>query len=79
MPKLPIHAAAPAVHLPGLVDSDSVPPAAGEQPHGDIPQAPHLHRLVGVRGRPAAQLPKLRGRLSHVGQLIQAALLRALP
>ena len=79
MPKLPVYAAAPAVHLPGLVDCDGVTPAAGEQPHGDVPQAPHLHRLVGIRGRPAAQLPKLQGMRSHVRQPIWAALLGALP
>ena len=62
VPKLPVHAAPPAVHVASLIHGHSVPPAAGEQPHRDIPQAPHLHRLVGVRGGPAAQLPKLQGR-----------------
>ncbi len=62
MPKLPIDAAPPAVHLAGLIDGHSVPPAAREKPHGDVPQAAHLHWLVGVRGRAAAQLPKLKGR-----------------
>ena len=61
VPELPVDAATPAVHLAGLIDGDSVPPAAREKPHRDVPQAAHLHGLVGVRGGAAAQLPKLQG------------------
>lgn len=61
VPELPVDAATPAVHLAGLIDGDSVPPAAREKPHRDVPQAADLHGLVGVRGGAAAQLPKLQG------------------
>ena len=60
VPELAIDTTAPAVDLPGLVDCNGVAPSAGQQPHGGVPQAAHLHRLVAVRRRPDAQLPKLR-------------------
>ena len=60
MPELAIDTTAPAVDLPRLIGCDGVTPSAGQQPHGRFPQAAHLHRLVAVRRRPNAQLPKLR-------------------